>query len=109
MSGYFINPEDLPTKEIGPGAEIRVAYGEQIMLSFVRIAAGAVVPRHSHPHEQGGICLEGTLEFTIGGETQLVRKGQAWMIPGGVPHAVKAVDGGAWALDIFYPHRDDYK
>jgi quercetin dioxygenase-like cupin family protein len=109
MSGYFIDPEELPAKDIAPGAQIRVAYGERIMLSFVRIAAGATVPRHSHPHEQGGICLEGTLEFTIAGETQVVRKGQGWMIPGGVPHAVKALDAAAVALDIFYPHRDEYK
>jgi hypothetical protein len=31
------------------------------------------------------------------------------MIPGGVPHAVKALDAAAVALDIFYPHRDEYK
>jgi quercetin dioxygenase-like cupin family protein len=79
------------------------------MLSFVRIAPGAIVPRHSHPHEQGGVCVEGSLEFTIGGETQVVRQGQGWMIPSGVPHAVKALETGAVALDIFYPHRDEYK
>jgi quercetin dioxygenase-like cupin family protein len=109
MSGYFIDPEELPAKEIVPGAELRVAYGEHLMLSFVRLAPGSVVPSHSHAHEQGGLCLEGALEFTIGGETRTVRKGQAWMIPGGVPHAVRGLEEGASVLDIFYPHRDDYK
>jgi quercetin dioxygenase-like cupin family protein len=106
---YFIDPESLPGKKIGAGTDIRVAYGEHIMLSFVRVAPGAVVPRHAHPHEQGGLCLEGAMEFTIGDETRIVRKGQGWMIPGGVSHTVKGLESGALALDIFYPPREDYK
>jgi hypothetical protein len=31
------------------------------------------------------------------------------MIPGGVTHSVRALENGAAALDIFYPHREDYK
>jgi quercetin dioxygenase-like cupin family protein len=109
MSQYFIDPKGLKGKEIAPGTEVRVAYGDKIMLSFVEIKAGGVVPMHSHPHEQGGICLDGAMEFTIGGETRIVRKGEGWMIPGGVPHSVRALEAGASALDIFYPHREDYK
>src|SRR5574341_241673 len=109
MAGYFIDPKELKTKEIAPGAEIKVACGDKIMLSFVDVKPGTVIPMHSHPHEQGGICLEGALEFTIGGETRIVRKGQAWLIPGGVPHSVRGLESGAQALDIFYPPREEYK
>ena len=109
MSQYFIDPKALQGKEIAPGTEIRVAYGDKIMLSFVELKPGGMVPMHSHAHEQGGICLEGAMEFTIGGETRIVRKGEGWMIPGGVRHSVRALEMGASALDIFYPHREDYK
>jgi unsaturated pyranuronate lyase len=109
MTGYFISPKGLKSKEIAPGTEIKVAYGEKLMFSFVNVKPGSVVPLHSHPHEQGGICLEGALEFTIGGETRTVRKGDAWMIPGGVPHGVRGLESGAYVLDIFYPHREEYK
>jgi quercetin dioxygenase-like cupin family protein len=109
MPQYFIDPKTLRPKEIAPGSEIRVAWGEKIMLSFVQMKPGAVVPMHSHPHEQGGICLEGAMEFTIGGETRMVRKGEGWMIPGGVAHSARALEAGAYALDIFYPHREEYK
>jgi quercetin dioxygenase-like cupin family protein len=109
MSQYFIDPKALKGKVIAPGTEIRVAYGDKIMLSFVEVKPGGVVPLHSHPHEQGGICLEGALEFTIGDETRIIRKGEGWMIPGGVMHSVRALETGANALDIFYPHREDYK
>ena len=109
MSTYFVVPKELKGKEIAPGIEIRVACGDKIMLSFVALKPGGVVPVHSHPHEQGGVCLEGAMEFTIGGETRIVNRGEGWMIPGGVSHSVRALEGGASALDIFYPHREDYK
>jgi quercetin dioxygenase-like cupin family protein len=109
MASHFIDPEKLPGKSISPGTQIRVAWGEKIMLSFVTIEAGGQVPHHSHPHEQGGICLEGSMEFTIGDETRTVRRGEGWMIPGGVTHSVRALEDGAVALDIFYPHREEYK
>jgi quercetin dioxygenase-like cupin family protein len=109
MSKYFIEPRALPGKGIAPGSEIRVAYGDKIMLSFVSIQPGAVIPQHSHPHEQGGVCLEGSFEFTIGDEARIVRKGEGWMIPGGVPHSVRGLNAAASALDIFCPPREDYR
>jgi quercetin dioxygenase-like cupin family protein len=109
MSDYFIIPDELKGKTLAPGIEAKIAYGEKIMLSFVDLPAGGIVPAHSHPHEQGGVCLAGAMEFTIGDETRIVRQGQGWMIPGGVVHAVKGLEQGARALDIFYPHREDYK
>jgi quercetin dioxygenase-like cupin family protein len=109
MPQYFIDPKGLKGKTIAPGTEIQVAYGDKIMLSFVEVKPGGTVPPHSHPHEQAGICLEGAMEFTIGGETRIVRKGDGWMIPGGVMHSVRALEEGARALDIFSPPREDYK
>jgi len=44
MPNYFIDPKGLKPKEIAPGTEIRVAYGDKIMLSFVEIRPGSVVP-----------------------------------------------------------------
>jgi quercetin dioxygenase-like cupin family protein len=109
MANYFIDPDVLSAKTLAPGVQLRVAWGEHLMLSFVRLDPGGVVPPHSHPHEQGGICLGGSMEFTIGSETRVVKRGEAWMIPGGVTHAVRALGDGAEALDIFYPPREDYK
>jgi hypothetical protein len=31
------------------------------------------------------------------------------MIPGGVQHTVRGMETGAYVLDVFYPHREDYK
>ena len=109
MAGYFIEWGGLSAKAIAPGAQLRVAWGEKIMLSHVELSPGGKVPLHSHPHEQGGICLEGAMEFTIGDETRIIKRGEGWMIPGGVTHAVRALEQGTVALDIFSPPREDYK
>ena len=109
MAGQFIAGGGLSAKASAPGAQLRVAWGEKLMLSYVELAPGGKVPLHSHPHEQGGICLEGAMEFTIGDETRIIKRGESWMIPGGVTHAVRALEQGAVALDIFSPPREDYK
>ena len=109
MGDHFIEWGGVPGKSLAPGVQLQVAWGERIMLSRVELAAGGVVPPHSHPHEQGGICLQGAMEFTIGDTTRIVRVGESWLIPGGATHAVRALDEGAVALDIFSPPREDYK
>ncbi len=104
----FINWNDIPTNELAPGIRIRAPYGENLMISHLDMDEGAVVPLHHHPHEQGGILLEGRMELTIGEETRVVEKGEAYLIPPNVPHRAMALDGPAVALDIFTPVREDY-
>ena len=76
------------------------------MLSLVTLAPDAVVPTHSHPHEQMGVMVSGTMEFTIEGETRVLSGNEMYFVPGGVPHAAKAGPGGAVALDAFSPPRE---
>lgn len=106
----FIRMEDRALREIFPGVVIRTAYGRHLMMSFVDFQrAGAVVPDHSHPHEQMGMGLEGTFELVIDGEARTVRPGDVYLIPGGVVHSARSLDGPARALDIFHPVREDYR
>ena len=78
------------------------------MLSYLEMDEGAVIPLHDHPHEQGGMLLEGKLQFTLGDETRIVEAGAMFIIPPGVPHTVIAIDGPALVLDVFSPIREDY-
>lgn len=104
----FINWDQIPFNELAPGVRIRAPYGENLMLSLLEMDEGAVVNRHHHPHEQGGILLEGRMELSIGDDTRMVEPGEAYLIPPGVPHRAVAVGGPARALDIFSPVREDY-
>lgn len=106
---YFRDLREPEGRRLAPGVVLRPIWGERLMLVRVEMEAGAEVPRHSHPHEQGGIVLEGEMEFTIGDERRRVGPGDAYLIPGGVEHQVRVGDRPAVALDVFSPPREDYK
>jgi quercetin dioxygenase-like cupin family protein len=82
--------------------------GGDMMANWVRIEPNRVMPLHQHPQEQLGVMLEGTLELTIGDETRALKPGDAYTIPGNVPHHARTVDDGCLVLDIFSPPREDY-
>jgi quercetin dioxygenase-like cupin family protein len=106
---YYYNPADRTPKELFPGAISRTFWGDKMLMSLLELAPGCLVPRHSHPHEQAGIVLEGEFEITIGDETRIVKEGEIFIIPGGVEHSVKVGDKPARALDIFSPVREEYQ
>jgi quercetin dioxygenase-like cupin family protein len=108
MSQYFLAKGDCSRHEIFPGVWIHAAAGEKTMLSWVEMQPGAVVEPHAHPHEQVGVLVEGELTFTVGNETQVLRPGMMWRIPGGVPHRAVAGLQGCKALDVFCPAREEY-
>lgn len=105
----FWNPENIVPKVLAPGVTAKIASGERMMFSLVTLTPDAVVPTHSHPHEQMGMMVSGTMEFTIAGETRLLSGNEMYVVPGGVPHAAKAGPGGAVALDAFSPPREEYR
>lgn len=104
----FIDIKEIPPIEISPGIKIRTPHLNQLMLSYLEMEEGTVVPRHSHPHEQGGILLKGKLELTIGDEARLVEPGSLFLIPANVSHKAVAVAGPVVVLDVFSPIREDY-
>ena len=105
----FWNPEKIAPKVLAPGVTAKIASGEKMMFSLVTLAPHAVVPTHSHPHEQMGMMVSGTMEFTIEGEARVLSGSEMYLVPGGVPHAAKAGPGGAVALDAFSPPREEYR
>lgn len=104
----FIRIDDYKPIELAAGARARTPYGKHLMLSYLEMDGGSVIPTHSHPHEQGGMLLEGQLELTIGDQTQLCKVGDMFIIPPNTPHAAKAIGGRAVVLDVFSPVREDY-
>jgi quercetin dioxygenase-like cupin family protein len=106
---YFVPAEGGSRHQIFPGVAIRTVAGQAMMLSVVTFEPNSVVTDHAHPHEQMGVMISGRLEFTVGGITRTLGPGDAWRIPGGVLHRVRALDGPAVALDVFHPIREDYR
>ena len=104
----FIDLSTFPFIEPVPGCRLRTPHGQNLMLSYLEMEAGAEVPMHHHPHEQGGILLQGKVQLTIGDETRIVEAGSLFIIPPNVPHRAVAIDGRAVVLDVFSPIREDY-
>ncbi|MBX3441737.1 MAG: cupin domain-containing protein [Planctomyces sp.] len=108
MQTGFIDLDRIPAIEPVPGCRLRTPHANSLMLSYLEMDDGAEVPLHSHPHEQGGVLLKGTLQLTIGDETRVVQPGSLFLIPSGVPHRAVAINGPAVVLDVFSPIREDY-
>ena len=57
------------------------------------VPAGGGPPPHRHDFEEMFTLLEGELEFTFRGQSQLVRAGSTVNVPANAPHAFKNVSG----------------
>ena len=53
---------------------------------FYEIPDGVEVPEHAHG-AQWGVVLEGSVEFTIDGETRTYRRGDTYFVPDQAPHS----------------------
>jgi quercetin dioxygenase-like cupin family protein len=86
----------------------RVVGGDRVTLALIELEPGAHVPEHSHENEQLGVIATGSLTFRVGEETRELGPGDAWSIPGGTPHEVRAGPEGAVAVEAFSPARADW-
>ncbi len=71
------------------------------------LEAGAVLPRHSHPHEQIGYLVRGRMCLCLGTEKFEVEPGDSWCIPGGMEHNAEILETSL-AIEVFAPCRTDY-
>ena len=53
-------------------------------------------------------CIEGSLTFTIGGETREIGPGGTWRILADVPHSVVTGPEGAVVVEVFSPVARDW-
>lgn len=95
--------------DLAPGVRMFPLFGESGMLNLVELDPGAVVPSHSHPHEQLGLVVSGEITMTIAGVDHLCRVDDAYTIPGDVEHGARAGPQGCRVVDVFVPVREDYR
>ena len=109
MSTVYFHDRDLEREIVEAGQISRKvrARGGALMMVEVFFQTGACGAEHRHPHEQVTYCLSGVFEFTIAGETRLVRAGDSLYVPGGAEHGTRCLEGGH-LLDVFTPQREDF-
>lgn len=84
-----------------------LVYGDRTLMTEFRLRKGAVLPRHSHPHEQTGCLVKGRVRLFIGAEVHDAQPGDSWCIPGGVEHGAESLEDSV-AIEVFSPVREDY-
>jgi quercetin dioxygenase-like cupin family protein len=104
----FVRFDDVKPFELAAGVSGRPLFGAGAMINLIDFEPGAVVPLHSHPHEQLGIVLRGMQALVVGGEPHELGPMEGYVLPGGVEHSAYCGPDGALVIDIFQPVREDY-
>ena len=77
-----------------------LVHGERTLMTEFRLRKGAVLPRHSHQHEQTGYLVKGRIRLSIGADQYEAQVGDSWCIPGGVEHGTDILED-AVAVEVF--------
>jgi quercetin dioxygenase-like cupin family protein len=88
MKAYYPDMiRNLPEADIPfEGVKGRMLKGEDQLLVFFEIEPIGAVAEHKHG-AQWGVVFEGEMELTIGGKTQIYKKGDQYFIPAGILHS----------------------
>jgi gluconolactonase len=91
-------------------ANARLFWGNNVMLSFIRMDPKSTFPMHIHPEDQFMTALRGSMtELVMDTQQEMSEKDNSMVyLPGGMVHGGVLSDVGTDALDIFWPVRPDY-
>lgn len=103
----FVDTRKLNVVERLPGWYGRYFHSPSMTFAHYDFVRGSSIHEHFHPQEEVYEVIEGELEMTIDGVTQIARPGLVAIVPGNVRHSVKALTDGR-AIIIDYPGRHDF-
>jgi len=103
----FVDINDLDVIERLPGWRGRYFHSPSMTFAHYDFTRGSSIHEHFHPQEEVYEVIEGELEMTIDGVTQVVRRGLIAIVPGNVRHSVKALTDGR-AIIVDFPLRPDF-
>jgi quercetin dioxygenase-like cupin family protein len=103
----FIDTSSLAVIERLPGWHGRCFHSPSMTFAHYDFVRGSSIHEHLHPQEEVYEVIEGELEMTIDGVTQIARPGLVAIVPGNVCHSVKALTDGR-AIIVDYPLRRDF-
>jgi quercetin dioxygenase-like cupin family protein len=109
LEPVFVHFDDVRPFALADGVVGRPLFGAGSMLNMIEFEPGAVVPLHSHPHEQLGLVLRGMQALVVEGVAHELGPMEGYVLPGGVEHSAYCGPDGALVLDVFQPVREDYR
>ena len=103
----FVDTSTLRVIERLPGWHGRYFHSPSMTFAHYDFARGSSIHEHFHPQEEVYEVIEGELEVTIDGVTQIARAGMVAIVLSNVPHSVKALTDGR-AIIVDYPLRHEF-
>jgi quercetin dioxygenase-like cupin family protein len=103
----FAALRDLPWERVTDRIERRVLAGEQGMIVWWKMKAGAHAAAHQHRHEQIVWMIAGKMDFRIGSDSRAMAAGDVAVVPSNVEHE-GVFPEDAEVVDIFSPRREDF-
>jgi len=93
-----------------PGVKRRILVNTSVItLTFYKLQPNAVVPLHSHPHSQYGICMRGGGVFTTADKSWDLKTNDAYYVPPSMTHGLKINPSEeTWLIEGFAPMRRDF-
>jgi quercetin dioxygenase-like cupin family protein len=96
----FVDTAQLNVTQRLPGWRGRSFNSPSMTFVHYEFDAGASIHEHHHMQEEVWTVIEGALEVTIGGVTQVARPGMVAIAPPNTAHSVRALtDGRAIVVD----------
>ena len=102
------NWDAIEEEQVTPRFSRKVIHTGNMTIARIRLQKQALVPEHSHLHDQVTMVEKGALKFIIDGGEQVVRAGEALAIAPHVKHSVEALEDSQ-VTDVFSPCRDDWR
>lgn len=103
----FIDTTTLNVTERLPGWRGRYFHTSNMTFAHYEFARGSSIHEHFHPQEEVYEVIEGELELTIDGVTQVARPGLVAIVPANARHSAKALTDGR-AIIVDYPLRREF-
>ncbi len=105
----YTENKDIVSRDIGGGVTRKIlSYSRNLMTVELLFPKGAVGAKHSHPHEQIGYIVSGSLVYEEEGcEDKVLHTGDTYYVAPNVVHGVRILEDTK-LLDIFTPMREDF-
>jgi quercetin dioxygenase-like cupin family protein len=103
----IVDIDKLRVLERLPGWQGRYFHTANMTFAHYDFSRGSSIHEHFHEEEEVYEVVEGELEVTIDGMTQVAKPGLVAVVPSNVRHSVKALTDGRLIV-VDYPARPDF-
>ena len=105
----FTENKTVSPTDLGGGVKRKIlSYSNNLMTVELTFPKGATGAKHSHPHEQIGYIVSGSLIYQEEGqEDKILHTGDTYYVAPNIVHGVEILEDTK-LLDIFTPMREDF-